>query len=485
MGGLSCGGAAANCVGGYQNPASSQILVLFCAGGADGGYFPVAAMLAGFRRELRLIDALFINIGTILASAAFVVPALVVEGTGSAAGALGVWVAAGVISLCGAFAIAELSALYPFAGGTYVYLERAYHPLAGFLYGWSLFAVIQTASIAAVAVVFVEYAGDFAPLSDRAAKAAAIVLILGLSLWNCRSVRASARTQNLTTVAKLAIVGALIALCVFLGDQPVRAIAEGRLETPAGGGSAAARWGAAMIAALWAYDGWISITFVGGEVRNPNRFLPRAITLSLVLLIGIYVALNFAYLRALPLESFAGTSVIASDAARSAAGPIGGHLVSLAVMVSCFAAANGFIFTGARVYYAMAADKVFLRSFGRLSDSGVPRNATVAQGLWASAIALTGTYDQLFTYVVVVSWLFYGLGSAAVIVLRWKRPDMHRPWRTPLYPLLPALFTLFSAVLLVNTVITDPRDALIGLGITAAGIPFYLAFRRRASLQEA
>ena len=435
-------------------------------------------MAQGLRRELRLGDALFINIGTILASAAFVVPAHVIAATGSAGGAALIWVGAGAISLFGAFAIAELAALYPRAGGEYVYLERAYHPLVGFLYGWSLFAVIQTASIAAVAVAFVEYAAEFVPLGPVAAKAAAVVLILGLSLWNCRSVRASASTQNLTTAAKLVMAGAIVVLCVFWGDQPVETIARSRLPVE---GSAAARWGAAMVAALWAYDGWISITFVGGEVKNPRRFLPRAISLSLLLLIGIYLLLHFAYLRALPLTGFADTGTVAADAAGRAGGALGGRLVALAVMVSCFAAANGFIFTGARVYYAMARDGAFWRAFARLGSGAVPKNATLAQGLWAAGIALTGTYDQLFTYVVVVSWLFYGLGSAAVFVLRRRQPDLDRPYRAFGYPLLPAVFTVFCAVLLANTLATDPRDALIGLGITAAGIPAWLYFRRRGA----
>ena len=432
-------------------------------------------MGGGLRRELRLPDALLINIGTILASAAFVVPAHVLTATGGAFGAGLVWVAAGAISLCGAFAIAELAALFPRAGGEYVYLERAWSPLVGFLYGWSLFAVIQTASIAAVAVICVEYAGDFVGLTPPARKAAAVGLILALSVWNCRSVRRSARTQNVTTVAKLAMTGAVIALCVFWGGQPAGEIASARL--PVEGGTAA-RWGAAMIAALWAYDGWISITFVGGEVRNPQRFLPRAISVSLLALIGIYLLLHLAYLRALPLADFVGTETVAADAARAVAGPFGSRLVSAAVMVSCFAAANGFIFTGARVYYAMARDGVFFRSFGRLGAGGAPRSATLAQGVWAAAIALTGTYDQLFTYVVVVSWLFYGLGSAAVFALRRSRPDLPRPYRAFGYPLLPALFTVFSAALLVNTLLTDPRDALVGLGITAAGVPLYRWFRR-------
>lgn len=436
----------------------------------------LAVLAQGLRRELRFGDALFVNIGTILASAAFVVPAYVIAATGSAGGAALIWVGAGAISLCGAFAIAELAALYPHAGGEYVYLERAYHPLVGFLYGWSLFAVIQTASIAAVAVIFVEYAAEFAPLSPLGAKAAVVALILGLSLWNCRSVRASASTQNLTTIAKLVMAAAIVVLCVSLGDQSVETIARSRLPVE---GSAAARWGAAMVAALWAYDGWISITFVGGEVKNPQRFLPRAISISLLALIAIYLLLNVAYLKALPFSDFVGTETVAADAAGRAGGRLGGQLVALAVMVSCFAATNGFIFTSARVYYAMAQDGAFLRSFARLSSGAVPTNATLAQGLWAAGIALTGTYDQLFTYVVVVSWLFYGLGSAAVFVLRRKRPDLDRPYRAFGYPLLPAIFTIFSAVLLVNTLVTNARDALIGLGITAAGIPVYLYFRKQ------
>ncbi len=434
-------------------------------------------MTGGLRRDLRLGDALFINIGTILGSAAFVVPAYIVAATGSAGGAALVWIGAGAISLCGAFAIAELAALFPRAGGEYVYLERAWHPLVGFLYGWSLFAVIQTASIAAVAVVCVEYFGTFVPLHPTAAKAAAVALIVGLSLWNCRSVRSSASTQNLTTVAKLVMAGAIVVLCAFWGDESAASIGGSRLATE---GSAAARWGAAIVAALWAYDGWISITFVGGEVKRPHRFLPRAISLSLLLLIGIYLLLHIAYLRALPLAELAATETVAADAAERAGGPIGGQLVALAVIVSCFAALNGFIFTGARVYYAMARDRAFFRPFARLNRGAVPQNATLVQGLWAAGIALTGSYDQLFTYVVVVSWLFYGLGSAAVFVLRKKQPDRKRPYRAFGYPLLPAVFTLFSAALLVNTVVTDPRDALIGLGLMAAGIPFYLLFRRRA-----
>ena len=252
--------------------------------------YSATAMTPGLRRDLRLSDALFINIGTILASAAFVVPAYIVADTGSAFGAAAVWTFAGAISLCGAFAIAELSALFPRAGGEYVYLEEAYHPLVGFLYGWSLFAVIQTASIAAVAVICVEYAAHFVAMSPSTRIIAVLGLILALTAWNCRSVRQSADTQNFTTAAKLVMAAAVIGLCVLFGQQSPGEIAASRIPVE---GSAAARWGAAIVAALWAYDGWISITFVGGEVRRParlpapgdlgkpaasDRYLPRAQT---------------------------------------------------------------------------------------------------------------------------------------------------------------------------------------------------------------
>jgi len=430
----------------------------------------------GLRRELRLFDALMINIGTILASAIFVVPANITAGVETPFLSTFVWVFAGLLSWCGAVTLAELGVLYPEAGGEYVYLEKAYHPLLGFLYGWTLFACIQTASIAAVSVVFMTYLGYFFPFSDTAIKAGAIALTFGLSALNCISIRTSANTQNVTTVAKLVMVGIIAVVCLLFGKEGGSSVAQMLPESSSH--SLFASFGMAMVAALWAYDGWISVTFVGGEVREPQKFLPRSLSYSVLLLIVIYVVLNFAFMKALPLDQMATTDRVAADAVENVIGTTGGAIVSLAVVISCFAAVNGFIFTGARVYYAMAVDGRFFPSFAKLNKNRIPVNAIVAQAVWASLIALTGTYDQLFTYVVFTSWLAYGLAAAGVIVLRKKRPDLPRPYKALGYPYLTLTFVFLTAILLANTLIEDPRDALVGTGLVAAGIPLYYFWTR-------
>ena len=420
-----------------------------------------------------------INIGTILASAVFVVPANILADVGTPFLSTMVWVAAGLLSLCGAVTIAELGALYPEAGGEYVYLEKVYHPLLGFLYGWTLFSVIQTASIAAVSVVLMTYLGYFFPFSQTAVTVGAIVLTMGLSAWNCISLRTSADTQNTTTIGKLVMIAIIAGVCLLFGTEGQ--VSFGQLLPESSSRPLYAAFGIAMVAALWAYDGWISVTFVGGEVREPQKFLPKALIYSVVLLVLIYVVVNFAFMKALPLDEMAATDRIAADAAEKVMGPTGGGLVSLAVIISCFAAVNGFIFTGARVYYAMAADGAFLSSFAKLNENGVPANAIMAQAVWASLIALTGTYDQLFTYVVFTSWLAYALAGAGVIVLRIRKPNLPRPYKALGYPYVTVIFVFLATVLLINTLIEDPRDSLVGAGIMSAGIPLYFYWKRKGA----
>jgi APA family basic amino acid/polyamine antiporter len=418
-----------------------------------------------------------INVGTILASAIFVVPANIIAEVQTPFLATLVWVVAGVLSWFGAVTLAELGALYPKAGGEYVYLEKAYHPLLGFLYGWTLFSVIQTASIAAVAVVFMTYLGYFFPMSGGAITTGAIVLIIGLSVWNSISLRTSANTQNVTTVAKLVMVGLIAVICLVFGKQGGTSFAE--ILPAASGRSLLGSFGIAMVAALWAYDGWISVTFVGGEVREPQKFLPKSLSYSVLMLIVIYVVVNFAYMNALPLDRMASTDRVAADAVENALGPTGGGLISLAVMISCFSAVNGFIFTGARVYYAMAADGRFFPSFAKLNRNRIPQNSILAQAAWASVLALSGTYDQLFTYVVFTSWLAYALAAAGVIVLRVKKPELPRKYKALGYPAIPLVFIVLATLLLINTLIEDPRDSLVGIGIVTAGIPLYFFWTRR------
>lgn len=430
------------------------------------------------RRELSLLDALMINVGIMIASAIFLVPASIAQQVETPWLMLAVWVVAGGLSLCGALAFAELGAMMPSAGGEFVYLTEAYHPFWGYLYGWTVFAVIWTASIAAIAVALATYLGYFVPLSAGMVKAIAIGVILCLSVLNGYGLKLGATTQNVSTLLKLALMAVIILLCFTLGEEGARDFDRGWPE--ARGLSLASRLGTAMVAALWAYDGWISITTVGGEVKQPEKFLPRSITLSVVVVIAIYVAANAAYSLVLPMATMARSERVAADAISSVIGPWGGGLVSLAIIISCFAAVNGMILTGARVYYAMAEEGLFFRHVASVHPVyKTPVAALLLQGGWASLLTLTGTYDQLFTYVVVDSWLFYALGGAAVLVLRRRQPERARPYRTWGYPYLPVIFVGLSSALLLSTLWFNPRDSLIGIGIALLGVPGYLVWSRQ------
>jgi APA family basic amino acid/polyamine antiporter len=429
------------------------------------------------RRELSLLDSLMINMGIVIASAIFLVPASVAQAVETPWMMLAVWMVAGVLSLCGALAFAELGAMMPKAGGEFIYLTEAYHPFWGYLYGWTVFAVIWTASIAAVAVALATYLGYFVPLSPWMVKAIAIGVILFLSALNCYGLRLGATTQNVSTFLKLALLAVIIVLCFALGGEGVGDF--NRWLPEAQGLTLASRFGVAIVAALWAYDGWISITTMGGEVKQPEKFLPRSIILSVVMVMVIYLLANAGYSLALPMVKIAHSERVAADAVSSVVGRWGGGLVSLAIIISCFAAVHGMILTGARVYYAMAEEGLFFRRLAILHPVyKTPVASLLVQGGWASLLTLTGTYDQLFTYVVFDSWLFYALGGAAVLVLRRRQPERPRPYRTWGYPYLPFIFVVLSGALLLNTLWSDPRDSLIGIGIALLGVPGYLVWSR-------
>jgi amino acid transporter len=430
------------------------------------------------RRELSLLDALMINVGIMIGSAIFLVPASMSREVETPWLMAAVWVVAGILSWCGALAFAELGAMMPEAGGEFVYLTEAYHSFWGHLYGWTVFAVIVTASIAAVAVALATYIGYFIPLSPRMVQVIAIVVILILSILNCYGVRQGATTQNVSTLMKLVLMAVIIVLCLALGREGVGDFSRWLPDEP--DLTLASRFGTAMIAALWAYDGWISITWVGGEVKQPERFLPRSITLSVIMVMGVYVLASVAYSLVLPMGTMARSERVAADAVGHLVGPWGGKLVSLAIIVSCFAAVNGMILSGARVCYAMAEQGLFFRPLAWVHPKyKTPAPALLLQGVWASVLTLTGTYDQLFTYVIFDSWVFYAMGAAAVIVLRRRPPERPRPYRAWGYPYLPILFVVLSGVLLLNTLWTNPRDSLIGIGIMLLGVPGYLVWSKR------
>ena len=432
------------------------------------------------RRELGLFDSTMINVGTMIASAIFIVPATVSAALPGSAAATLVWVVGGVVSLLGALSIAELAAAYPEAGGQYAYLREAYHPALGFLYGWANFAVINTASIAAIAVGFARYVGFFTHLSELAIRVVAVLSIVALTLLNCRGVRLGATTQNILTTLKM---GALAALIVASFGLHGGSTANLQPLWPAG---PASHWigpfGIAMVSVLWAYDGWIETTYVGSEIVDPGRNLPRSIILSTIIVIAFYVLASSAYLYVLSPSGVAKSALVASDAARVTIGAAGAAFVVVAILISTIGANNGIVLTAARIPYAMARDGLFFRSQAYVHPRyATPTVALLTQGAIASVLTLLGTYNQLILYVVFAQFVFYALSAGAVIRLRRTAPQVARPYRTWGYPVTPLVFIAFAAWLVYNTIVETPKDSAIGAGLILLGLPGYYYWRRRGA----
>jgi len=429
------------------------------------------------KRELGLLDATMINVGSMIASAIFIVPATVaalIPGSGAMVLA---WMLGGLVSLMGALSIAELSAAYPEAGGQLPYLRAAYGPLWGFLYGWANFLVINPAAIAAIAVGFASYLGFFVPLSAHAIQAVAILSIVALTLLNCLGVRLGATTQNVLTFLKMIALTILILGAFVL---PGGAVSNFQPLWPSAPLSRViGPFGLAMMSVLWAYDGWIETTFVGSEIKNPGRNLPRAIILSTVIVIAFYVLVSVAFSYVLTPMRMGGSTLVASDAAQVTMGAAGAAIVAAAIMLSTLGANNGIILTAARIPYAMARQGVFLRSQGWVHPRfATPVVALLTQGVISIALALAGNYNQLATYVVFAQVLFYGLSATAVVRLRHTAPDLPRPYRTWGYPITPLLFAACVLWLLANTVVQSPKDSAVGAGLMLLGLPGYYYWRR-------
>jgi len=432
----------------------------------------------GLRRELGLLDATMINVGTIIGSSIFIVPSSIAAMFSGSFPTILVWITGGLVSLCGALCVAELGAAMPRAGGQYVYLQRAFGPIWGYLYGWGAAVVINPASIAFVAVGFATYLGFFLPLSALGVKVVAAGSILLLTLINCFGLRVGALTQDVVTAVKIGAVVALVVLCLALpgGSSANFQPLWSRESTSALIGP----FGLAMIMVLGAYDGWIEVTYVGSELRRPGRDLPLSVLFSTVLVGLLYVGVSVAVLYVLGRETAAKSSLVAADAMKVVLGPAGGAALTVAVLISTLGCNNGIVFTAARIPYAMALRGNFFAWAGRLNRRyATPNTALIVQGFWASLLALSGTYNQLITYMVFVSFLFYAMSCAAVLVLRRREPALARPYRTWGYPVTPVVFILFSGYLILNTIRETPTDAAIGATLLLAGLPVYWYCRRR------
>jgi len=438
----------------------------------------ISPLATDLKRELGLFDAVMINAGSMIASAIFIVPATVAAAVHGTALMTLVWVIGGIVSLLGALSIAELAAAYPEAGGQYAYLREAYGTIWAFLYGWANFAVINTAGIAAIAVGFGRYIGFFIPLSELAIRVVAIASIVALSLLNCRGVRLGATTQNVLTTLKI---GALVAIIVTSFALPGGAPSHFQPLWQAGTlGQWIGPFGVAMVAVLWAYDGWIETTYVGSEIVDPGRNLPRSIILSTLIVITLYVLASVAYAYVLSPAQMVGSALVASDAARVTMGAVGASFVVIAILISTLGANNGIVLTAARIPYAMARGGMFFRSQGIVHPRyGTPTVALLTQGVIASALTALGTYDQLFTYVVFAQFVFYALSASAVMRLRKTAPQLARPYKTWGYPVTPIVFIAFAIWLVYNTIVETPRDSAIGAGLILLGLPGYWYWKKR------
>lgn len=447
------------------------------------------------RRALGAWATIAVVIGTAIGSGIFLVPSDMIRAVGSPASVFWVWIFGGILTLFGALTYAELSAAMPAAGGEYVYLNAAYGPFFGFIYGWTQTWVAKAASIATLGTGFYTYLGDFYPsLSDvlytvhlpigphggpleiRFGQLVAIGVILFLAGVNYLGVQVGGSVQVGVTVIKVLLIAGLIVAGLLSENGNVANFHNSMRADPGG----IPGFFVALVAALWAYDGWNNAGMLGSEIERPQKNLPRALIFGTVCMIGIYLLTNLAYFYVLSGPEVGASQRVAADAMRRVFGAPGAAMVSAAAMISIFAALNGSILSGSRVPYAMARDGYFFQSVSRVNSRfRTPGAAIVLLGVWSSLVLLSGEYQQLYTLVIFPSWILYGMTAAAVIVLRRKRPTMERPFRVPGYPVVPVLFVFVAIALLYSTLKASPRESGIGLALIVAGLPFYFHWKSR------
>ena len=439
-------------------------------------------------------------VGIVIGSGIFLTTGLMAQSLPSPALILLAWAVGGLITLTGALTYAELGAALPLAGGQYVYLREAFGPLPAFLFGWILFSVTMSGSIAALGVAFAEYWGYFFPslstevpvfsvginlfgktfpYSLSMGQVVAVIIIILLAACNYIGVVFGKMIQNILTVIKIGTLLALIAAGLALhGKTAVNfALNPSGLSL----GQLIIGFGVALVAITWAFDGWNNITYASGEIKNPERNLTFSLIGGTLIITALYVLTNYVYFIALPVDQMAGVVRIAEKATTALYGSLSAGFLSAAVLISVFGALNGAIFVGARVIYAMALDGLFFKNAAKAHRKfRTPAFALLIQMVWSCLLALSGTFEQLFTYVVFVTVLFYILTAFSVFTLRKKRPNLTRPYKTWGYPVIPAVFIIASSGILLNTLVERPVESLAGLGFTLIGIPIYYFWRKKS-----
>ncbi len=458
----------------------------------------------GFKKAISRLDATTLVIGSMIGSGIFIVSADILRQVGTAGPMMVVWVLSGLVAVMGALTYGELAAMFPHAGGQYVYLREGISPLAGYLYGWTVFLVIQTGTIAAVAVGFARFTSVFFPalspdvflgftltlpsgplqvgLSPQ--RVLAILSVVLLTIINVRGVRTALVIQTLLTIIKTASLAGLVILGLLVGRNVAAVTANfGAGFWPAGQSmmDLLPAMGAAMVGSLFAMDAWNNVGFASGELKRPERDLPFAMIAGVGTVTALYVLTNVAYLVVLPAAQIAGAPQdrVATAVLQATLGPAGLYAMSAAIVISTFGCNNGLILMGARVYYAMARDGLFFSSMTALHPRHkTPARALLVQAVWTCVLCLSGTYSQLLDYVIFAAVLFYCLTGVALFVLRWRRPEAARPYKVWGYPVLPALYVLLTAAIGANLLVQKPQYTWPGLFIVALGVPVYFAWRR-------
>jgi basic amino acid/polyamine antiporter, APA family len=454
-----------------------------------------SAPAPSLQRVLGLWSAVSIVIGTVIGSGVFLVPSTMIAKVGSVKMLFAVWVVAGLLSLFGALTYAELAAAMPEAGGEYVYLSAAYGPFWGFLYGWTQFWVAKSGSIATLAAGFYTYLTAFVPalgapvlvtpfhigpggslLEIHYGQLVAIGVILILAAVNYAGVRAGGNVQVFVTAVKLILIAGIIAIGIFSGAGDFSHFNQHVISV---GGIAG--FFAAMVGALWAYDGWNNVSMVSSEIRHPERNLPRALIFGTAAVIVTYLLVNIAYFYVLSPGQVAASSRVAAEMMSHLYGRAAAGAVTIAVLISIFAALNGSILSGSRVPYAMARDGLFFRTSAVVHPRyKTPGHSIILLCLWSCVVVLSGWYDDLYNFVIFGSWILYLMTAVSVFVLRRKQPSLPRPYHVIAYPIVPVLFSAVAVLLLVSTFQTRPRESLMGLALMALGIPFYFHWKRTA-----
>jgi APA family basic amino acid/polyamine antiporter len=423
---------------------------------------------------LGLSHATAMVVGTIIGASIFVQPSEITRQMPTVGGILMVWVVAGLLTICGALACAELASAFPRTGGVYVYLTESYSPAAGFLWGWAMFWSMHTGIIAAIAMVFARYAAVFVPMSDWGLRITAVTLILVLSAINIVGVKHGGRVQTIFTSAKLAAIVLMIGAGAWLTwGQPIPA------ATAVTTGATLKGFALAMVAGLFAYGGWHMVTFTAGETRNAATTIPRALAIGTLIVTACYAGLNAIYLRVLPLDVLRASTRVAADAADALVGSGGAGAMAALVMISTLGAVNGIILTGPRVYYSMAQDGLLFQWLGQTHATfHTPHRALLLQAAWASILTLTDTYRALFTRVIYTEWIFFALMVGGLFVLR-RRQGYAPAYRIWGYPIVPAVFVITSLTIVAVQIADDPANSAIGLGLVLAGWPVYCLWVKR------